>query len=227
MIFKHQLLTPRECLDIQQDLNILEWSPGFTENPTYADQVKKNKEIGFGAANLSDIRIREITAKIFECREFLRSHFPKHLANPRFNLYENGGAYHRHADSGFMGKDPTIRTDISMTLFLSEPDEYEGGELSLEYPNGYVERIKGEMGEMVAYPSGVMHQVLPVTDGQRIAFVCWFESQIGDERKRNALVEITKLCDDFDERDDLRHGPLHTQALNVKHNLFRMWWRSE
>lgn len=227
MIAKYSLLTPDECDAIVADLRRLTWSVGMAPDPAYRDKVKRNQEIALGMSPdsaIADEHMRRITSRIL-ASDFLRERIlGRSLVNPRFNLYESGASYGRHADSAFMGgAQRQVRTDISTTLFLTDPDSYDGGELALEYASGVQLAIKEPKGTMVFYPSGVIHEVRPVTRGQRIAFVAWIESHIQNPQMRDILIEITTLCNDMG-KTDLALGELHTRAVNIKHNLFRLWW---
>ena len=88
-------------------------------------------------------------------------------------------------------------------------------------------RLKEPKGTLLFYPSGVMHEVLPVTSGRRIAFVGWVESHIQNSQERALLTEITTLCDDMMDDESLALSEFHTRALKVKHNLYRMWWKGQ
>jgi PKHD-type hydroxylase len=231
MLSSYPLLTEDECDAIVSDLDRLNWKPGLAPGELYRERVKGNKEIAFQMSEstmVADEHIRHITSKIMSCQFIRERMFPKSLVNPRFNLYEDGGFYGKHADSAFMGGvRQQIRTDLSVTLFLTDPTSYEGGELSLEYASGAKMRVKEPKGTIIFYPSGVMHQVQPVTAGRRIAFVAWIESHIQNPQRREILTEITNLCDDMMQDQNLALGDFHTRAMNIKHNLFRVWWRNE
>lgn len=231
MISRLSLLPNQSCDEMVSELKSLPWAEGLAPGALYREKVKGNKEIAFHMSNQTDKAdelMRQITAKIMES-QFIRTHmFPKSLVNPRFNLYSEGGFYGKHADSAFLGDGrQQVRSDYSLTLFLSDPHDYEGGELELCYPGGEIMKLKEPKGTLLFYPSGVMHQVLPVTSGERIAFVGWIESHIQSQERRDLLSEITTLCDDMMADSDTALGEYHTRALNVKHNLFRHWWNNQ
>jgi PKHD-type hydroxylase len=201
----------------------LNWDNGISPSPDYQKMIKRNLEIPMGSFDVSNLELNKVINAIMGCQFFLTRTIPKHIGRPRFNMYREGGEYKKHADSAFMGQDPELRTDMSITLFLSDPDTYEGGELVLEYASGAVMSLKEPKGTMVFYPSGVMHHVEPVTSGERIAFVAWVESHIQDPQKRDILVEMTTVCDDMSKVDNL--GELHIRMTNIKHNLYRQWMK--
>ncbi|MBL4765404.1 MAG: Fe2+-dependent dioxygenase [Colwellia sp.] len=229
MFSRYKLLTNDECNQMVADLTKLPWASGMAPGALYREKVKGNDEIAFKMSKetaVADQHMQVISRKVME-NKFVRSRiFANNMVNPRFNLYQNGGFYGKHADSAFMGDSrKQVRTDISMTLFLTDPDEYEGGEICLEYASGETFQLKEPKGTMLFYPAGVMHEVKPVTKGKRIAFVAWIESHIQDPQQRDILTEISQLCDDMMATPELALGDFHTKALNVKHNLFRQWWR--
>lgn len=224
MMAKYPLLKPEDCDLMVAKLRTMEWKDGISPSAAYGQKVKRNLEIQMGDGNeVADALMKGIIDTFMKCNFFIQRTIPKHIGRPRFNLYREGGEYGRHADSAFMGKNPEIRTDLSTTIFLTDPDTYEGGELVLEFPSGAVMRLKEPKGTMVFYPSGVMHHVEPVTSGERIAFIAWVESHIQDPQKRDILVEITNVCNDMEQVDSL--SEIHIKMTNVKHNLFRQWMK--
>lgn len=120
--------------------------------------------------------------------------FARRIMLPLFNRYENGMEYGAHVDSAVMGKSgEQIRTDLSMTIFLSDPASYDGGELVLETPFGEQE-IKLDSGEAVVYASTTIHRVAPVTRGVRLAAVTWIQSSVRDERLREILFDLNQAA---------------------------------
>ena len=222
MITRFPLVSPEECAKIVKLLGEKEWLKGQAGSEAYQQQVKLNEEIPLGENSQVDILIQRLTTLITESEFVTKRTIPRHLARPRFNRYRDGAEYKWHADAAFMGQQPEIRTDYSMTLFLT--DDYEGGELVLDYPSGARIRIKEPPGTLVFYPSGVLHCVTPVTSGERIAMVCWVESHIRDPQKRDALVEATILCDDLEQEASL--SEYHIRLTNLKHNLYRQFMGS-
>lgn len=223
MISTVPLLTPEQCNKIVDALKDEWWLPGVAPSDAYAKKVKRNKEIPMGGNSEVDELQKWVIDRILESQFFKARTLPKNLGRPRFNLCEEGGEYGWHADSAFMGANPEIRTDVSVSLFLTPPESYEGGELELRPVSGQSMGVKGAQGTMVFYPSGVMHRVTPVTSGRRICFICWIESHIQSTQKRDLLVEISELCNMMEGEDHL--SDIHTRMLNVKHNLFRQWMK--
>jgi PKHD-type hydroxylase len=137
---------------------------------------------------------------------------------PLFNRYDPGMQYGAHVDSAVMGKGADqIRTDLSMTIFLSDPESYEGGELALESPFGEQE-IKLDAGEAIVYPSTMVHRVTPVTRGVRLAVVTWIQSTVRDERLRSVLFDLKQAADQA-ERDS--HAEFRLVLNKAYNNLLR------
>jgi PKHD-type hydroxylase len=230
MIAKFPLLSAGECDAIVADLDRLKWGVGMAPEQQYRDKVKRNKEIPLQMSPetaVADEHLRAITKKILASSFLQERILGKSLVNPRFNRYEVGDCYHKHADSAFMGGVPQqARTDVSATLFLTDPDTYDGGELIIEYPSGATASVKAPKGTLVCYPTGVMHEVTAVTRGRRIAYVAWIESHIQNPQMRDILIEISTLCEELG-KTSLVLGDIHTRALNIKHNLFRLWWKND
>jgi PKHD-type hydroxylase len=144
--------------------------------------------------------------------------FARRILLPLFNRYETGMQYGSHVDSAVMGKGgDQIRTDLSMTIFLSDPARYDGGELTLEMPFGEQE-IKLDAGEGVVYPSTTVHRVTPVTRGVRLAAVTWIQSSVHDERLRCILFDLNRAASQAGANGDRDLSVLLSKSYN---NLLR------
>lgn len=147
---------------------------------------------------------------------------PRRISGPLVSRTENNGRYGAHVDNAMMGKgDGMIRTDVSFTLFISDPKDYEGGELVVQAA-GMTQTIKGQAGNLVIYPSTSIHEVKPVISGTRIVAVGWMESLIRDISQRELLFDMQNL------RNSLRQKlPPETPELLMLDksiaNLIRMW----
>ena len=145
---------------------------------------------------------------------------PRRIMLPLYNRYEAGMHYGAHVDSPVMGHGTNqVRTDISMTIFLSDPASYDGGELALETPLGEQE-IKLDAGEAVFYPSTMVHRVTPVTRGVRLASVSWIQSGVRDERLRELLFDLKRAMgqDSGQESAVLLHK-IHSNLLRYSIEL--------
>lgn len=178
-------------------LNLTEWTEGKS---TLGSTHKKNSEIH------NHEKADFIKQRILEHNNVRDYGFLKYMTTPRFNKYENGGKYNKHVD---FFRQEGIRTDWSMTLFLSDPNTYEGGELVIED-----KQIKLDAGDMVLYPSGRVHQVLPVTQGKRIAAIAWAESFVASYENRQLLMKLVDLSKKYPDEVDISC---------VYNNLLRKW----
>jgi PKHD-type hydroxylase len=148
---------------------------------------------------------------------FARVALPKSVTPPMFNRYEPGMQYGRHVDNPILANQ--LRADLSVTVFLSEPDSYDGGELCIEADTG-VQEVKLAAGEGVVYPSGMPHWVAPVTRGARLAAVVWVQSLVRDHTMRRVLHDLKAVLERLGETD-----PESETAQTLSHaytNLVRL-----
>ena len=161
-----------------------------------------------------------VTDALRRNKEFQRAAFPRAIHRPLFSRYGVGMNYGLHVDDAMMGKSQRIRSDISVTVFLSNPDEYEGGELEMQSPFGPQE-VKLPAGAAVIYPSSTLHRVKPVTEGERLAAVTWVQSFIADPARREILYDIDRVRRWLGEIDP--DGDATDLAFKTYANLQRMW----
>ena len=126
--------------------------------------------------------------------EFTKHAMPRRILPPLFARYGVGAFYKRHVDNAFMGPFPSMRTDMSVTIFLNDPGDYEGGALSLETPFG-VQEYRLEAGDAVLYPTHYPHWVTEVTRGERLAVVTWIESLVQDPAQREVAGDLADLME--------------------------------
>jgi PKHD-type hydroxylase len=150
---------------------------------------------------------------------FYSAALPHRVHGPIFNRYDVGMTYGLHVDNAIMGEGVAVRSDVSATLFLSAPDQYDGGELVIEDNYGE-KRIKLPPGSMVVYSSTSAHRVEPVTRGSRLAAIFWVQSMVRDEPRREILFDLNHVI-------TATHGKLgkadQMALAAVYHNLLRMW----
>lgn len=155
---------------------------------------------------------------------FIAAALPLKIFPPLFNSYEGGEHFAVHVDNGVRigrGGDFRLRSDLSATLFLEDPDSYDGGELTVEGQFG-VQRVKLPAGHMILYPSSSLHRVEPVTRGRRVASFFWIQSMIRDEDARRSLFELDTAIQTIAR--DRGHGDKSIiQLTGVYHNLLRRW----
>ena len=155
---------------------------------------------------------------------FVAAALPLKVYPPLFNRYAGGDAFGAHVDSAIRirrGSDFRIRSDLSATLFLSDPESYDGGELVIEDQFGE-QRVKLPAGYMVLYPASSVHRVEPVTRGARVASFFWIQSMIRDDGARRILFELDQSVQDVAARlgqDD----PAVVRLTGTYHNLLRKW----
>lgn len=212
--------------EVQQARRLLAeapWQDGRATAGTQAAQVKNNEQLAPGSGPL-----RELQAMVLHALEkhpvFFSAALPKRVLPPLFNRY--GGernAYGNHVDQAVRyapGSGQRIRTDISCTLFLAEPSEYEGGELVVQDTFGE-QRLKLAAGDMVLYPGTSVHCVEPVTAGERLASFFWVESMVRSDEQRRLLYDmdmsLMRLRSEHGESDAV------VRLTGTYHNLLRMW----
>ena len=154
---------------------------------------------------------------------FVAAALPLRVFPPLFNKYEGGQSFGNHVDNAIRQVASTgvrMRTDLSATLFLDEPEEYEGGELLIEDTYG-VHSIKLPAGHMVLYPSSSLHNVRPVSRGARIASFFWIQSMLRDDSERTLLFDLDTAIQRLTV--DIPDHPSALQLTGVYHNLLRRW----
>ncbi len=184
-----------------------------------AKRVKHNEQLspkGSDRKTLDDLVLNALRKH----DGFQRVAFPKAIQRPLFSRYGIGMNYGLHVDDALMGKDRKIRSDLSVTLFLNNPDEYEGGELEMVSPFGPQE-VKLLAGCAAVYPSSTLHRVKPVVEGERFAAVTWVQSFVADAAKREILIDIDRMRRRLGELDP--DGEETDLAFKTYANLLRLW----
>ena len=156
--------------------------------------------------------------------EFMSYALPARIVPPLFNSYCVGEQYGRHTDGAVRpvpGHSQRIRTDISATLFLSAPDEYDGGELTIEEQTGELSRFKLQAGTLLLYPSVSVHCVEPVTRGERVASFFWVQSMIRENHRRLVLFNLDNIIRRLRQR--VPADPSIVDLTSHYHNLLRLW----
>ena len=154
---------------------------------------------------------------------FVSAALPRHIFPPLFNRYAGGQSFGTHIDNAIRLHRPSgmrIRSDLSATLFLSAPEDYDGGELVVEDVYG-VQRIKLPAGHMALYPASSLHHVTPVTRGARVASFFWIQSLVRDDGQRTLLFDLDRATQQAGAA--LADGAVAVQLAGVYHNLLRRW----
>ena len=174
---------------IRQVLDLAEFEDGKLTAGALAAAVKDNRQLRRTGAPEEAALDGAVGAALARHALFTAAVMPLHLTAPLFARYEPGMRYGAHVDAAVMGPGGSVRTDVSITVFLNDPGEYEGGELALELPGG-VRQFKLPAGDAVAYPTFTVHQVNPVTAGRRLVAVTWAQSRVRDPQMREVLFDL-------------------------------------
>ncbi|WP_426112223.1 Fe2+-dependent dioxygenase [Massilia sp. PWRC2] len=223
LITLEQVLSKDEVRQFRAHLDGADWEDGARSGGTLARTVKHNRQLD-DSAELAHSLGNHIVRTLGAHALFVSAALPRKIYPPRFNRYDVGGGYGTHVDSAIMhvaDSAMSVRTDLAATLFLSEPDEYSGGELEIEGQFG-AQAIKLAAGDMVLYPASSLHRVAPVTAGARVASFFWVESLVGDDTARATLFDLDSAIQQLTpvlEASDARLLKL----TNVYHNLVRRW----
>jgi PKHD-type hydroxylase len=183
-----RLLLSQEAARLVSELEQREFADGKLTASGFAKDVKYNLQLkreGPGSKELDQV----VFSAFQRNKEFQAFAIPARVAAPIFSRYDPGMKYGSHVDNAFMGGVGGLRSDLSVTLFLSPPDTYDGGELVVEMAMGE-QPIKLDAGEAIVYPSSSIHHVAAVTRGVRYAAVTWVQSAVPDERIRSILYDL-------------------------------------
>lgn len=223
LVVIENLLTKTEIQQMRSLLDAAHWDDGIATAGTLAARVKQNQQLNEHAPLAKELGTQILT-KLGRHPTFLSAALPQQIFPPKFNRYAEGGHYGVHVDSALMtlpGSTQLLRSDLSATVFLSEPDEYEGGELVIEGRFG-AQQVKLDAGDMVLYPSSSLHQVTPVTQGVRTCSFIWLQSVIRDEENRTLLFDLDQSIQSLTRE----LGKTHPEVLALSHtyhNLLRRW----
>ncbi|MFA5631983.1 MAG: Fe2+-dependent dioxygenase [Porticoccaceae bacterium] len=234
------ILTTEQLTSLRHALENADWTDGRETVGHQGAQVKYNEQLPDGSPLKAELG-RVILDALARHPLYFSAALPRRTLSPRFNRYRGGGEYGFHIDGAVMllghhdepghAGDQTqdqahsrnhhyVRSDISCTLFLSEPDEYDGGELIVSDTYGEHE-VKLPAGDLVIYPSSSLHQVTPVTRGARLASFFWIQSLIRDDSQRRQLFEMDTAIERL--RQSGADATALLQLTGVYHNLLRQW----
>lgn len=217
------VLDAGEVAEFRDRLANANWIDGAATAGSRSIAVKQNLQLGRDDADAIDLRDR-ILARLGRHPEFVSATLAEKIWPPVFNRYQDGGHYGIHSDAALMRLPEaglTIRSDVSATLFLSEPDSYDGGELMVESAFG-AQAVKLAAGDMVIYPSSSLHQVTPVTRGARVCAIMWMQSAVPDTAARELLYDLDlsiRALTAGRTADD----PDVDRLIHVYQNLLRRW----
>ena len=217
------VLTKAQVADFRRVMAAQAWEDGRSTAGAQSAEVKQNEQLppdGPVARKLGERLITALTANPL----FIAAAVPLHIFPPLFNRYGPGQFFGEHVDNCIRGDRLTglrIRTDLSVTLFLSEPDEYDGGELVIA-EHGGEHSVKLPAGHLVLYPSTSLHRVTPVRRGVRTSSFFWVQSMIRDAQARRLTFDMDLALQNLVTRLG-RNDPEVRMMTNIYHNLIRYW----
>lgn len=217
------VLTKQQVAECRQLMDKANWVDGNVTAGVQASTVKNNAQLPEGSPLAHQLG-EMILGAVSRAPLFISAAVPLKIYPPMFNRYGEGSYFGTHVDGSIRaipGTGVRIRTDLSVTLFLAEPEEYDGGELAVEDKYG-VHEVKLPAGDLVLYPATSLHHVNPVTRGFRIASFFWLQSMIRDDNARTLLFDldqtIQQLATDLGIDD-----PSCVKLTGIYHNLVRQW----
>ena len=216
------VLSPVQVAEARHLLDAAEWVDGNVTAGHQSARAKDNMQVPEGhpaAQQLGETILKALQRSGL----FISAALPLKVFPPLFNRYQGGQAFGTHVDNAIRqvaGTPHRVRTDLSATLFLSNPDEYDGGELSVEDTYG-VHSVKLPAGHMVLYPATSLHHVRPVTRGARVASFFWIQSMVRDDGERALLFDLDSAIQGLNREAPVH--PLAVQLTGVYHNLLRRW----
>lgn len=223
MLHIPEVLTKQQVTEFRTQLQDEKlWLNGKISAGSQAQQIKNNLQVDVHH-DIYQIISTQVLKALKNNLLVQSAGLPKHILQPMLNCYQDAGYYGNHVDNAVQFSSLTgqmIRTDVSMTVFLSDPDEYEGGELIVEDSYGCHE-VKLDAGDAILYPATSLHRVEPVTVGKRIAAFTWMQSMVKDDWQRSMLfnldMTIIKLRQQLGDNEEV------VSLTSHYHNLLRQW----
>jgi PKHD-type hydroxylase len=217
------VLSKQEVAEFRSIMDAAAWEDGRSTAGAQSALVKKNEQLPPDGEVARALGARVVTA-LTANPLFISAAIPLQIFPPLFNRYGAGHHFGIHVDNAVRGDPLTglrIRTDLSVTLFLSEPDEYDGAELVVEDHYGSHE-VKLPAGHLVLYPASSLHMVTPITRGVRVASFFWIQSMIRDDRARGMIFDLDNAIQALVQRLG-RDDPETVKLTGIYHNLIRHW----
>lgn len=217
-----EVFTSAEAAEMRLRLEAAAWVDGKVTAGHQSAQVKQNRQLPESdplAQEMGNLVLQRLARNPL----FMAAALPRKIFPPLFNRYEGGENFGYHVDNAvrpITGSSERVRTDLSATLFLSEPDSYEGGELVVDDVYG-PRSIKLPAGHMVLYPGTSLHRVNAVTRGARISSFFWLQSLVREDAQRSLLLDLDVAIQRLTQ--DVKEHPSLIQLTGVYHNLLRRW----
>ncbi|HET9218850.1 MAG TPA: Fe2+-dependent dioxygenase [Terriglobia bacterium] len=216
------ILLPEQVSRARALLDQAEWIDGRATAGHQSSRAKQNMQVRENtpvAKELGDMVVKALERNAL----FITAALPSRVFPPLFNRYRGGESFGTHVDNAIRqisGTPLRMRTDLSATLFLNDPESYDGGELVVEDLFG-VHRVKLPAGHLILYPATSLHHVTPVTRGERLASFFWIQSMVKDDADRTLLFDLDMATQQVGR--DLPDHPARVQLTNIYHNLLRRW----
>ena len=217
-----QVLNAEELAHCRARLGAAGWVDGNVTSGHQSAQAKKNQQLAEDSVDARELG-EVVLGALARNQLFFSAALPKQVFPPLFNRYGEGMTFGNHVDAAIRTHAPSrqrLRTDLSATLFLSSPDEYDGGELVVEDTYG-THSAKLAAGDLVLYPASSLHRVTPIMRGARMASFFWVQSMVRDDGQRTLLFDLDSAIMRL-TRDAPAHPSL-VSLVGVYHNLLRMW----
>lgn len=220
MVHIPEVLTPDQVARCRAVMETAAWVDGDVTAGHQSRKVKHNLQLPEDSAEARDLG-KMVAQAVMRNGLFVSAVLPKQIFPPLFNRYDAGMTFGSHVDNAIRERGALqVRTDVSATLFLSAPEDYDGGELVVEDTYGS-HSVKLPAGDMIVYPGSSLHNVTPITRGSRVASFFWVQSLIRDDMRRRLLfdmdVAIVRLTQDHPKH------PSIVELTSVYHNLLRQW----
>jgi PKHD-type hydroxylase len=215
------VLSPDQVKSMRARLAATDWIDGRASVGSQGAQVKRNRQLAEGSPLAVELG-QVVSAALMAHPLFFSSVLPLRILPPYFNGYAGGEHYGPHVDGAIRAQrsGAAVRADVSCTVFLSDPDEYDGGELTVIDTYGTHE-VKLPAGDAIVYPSSSVHEVRKVERGERLASFLWVQSMVRDDSKRGMLFELDTNIQAL--RAQHGDGPALVALTGHYHNLLRMW----
>lgn len=217
------VLTKQQVAECRAVIDNAAWVDGNATSGEQSAMAKRNMQLPEAAPEaqrMGDMILDALASNPL----FISAALPRKTFPPLFNSYGVGQRFDTHVDNAIRqirGTPHRVRTDLAATLFLTEPEDYDGGELTVELAFG-AQEVKLAAGDMVLYPASSLHHVQPVTRGARVSSFFWIESMVRDEGERTLLFDLDNAIQDVAGRQGM-DDPAAIKLTGIYHNLLRRW----
>lgn len=218
-----EILPREQALALRERIAGAQWVDGNVTSGAGAASVKRNRQLPEDGETTRAAQ-REVSTALMDNPAFLSAALPHSVFPPLFNRYGGGEEFGLHVDNAIRihgASGARIRTDLSATLFLTDPEDYDGGELEIEGSSGR-QSYKLPAGHMILYPATTLHRVTPVTRGERISCFFWLQSLVGDHAARELLYELDQGVQEL-MTEKGKSDPQVLRLTAIYHNLVRRW----